>query len=398
MRNRVPVLAAILGVACACSSGSSVAPPADSGSPDEGDRGGTDVIIVVDVRYDSMADNNDEAAMDLPPDPGDLDTASGDPEAGEPDEEVQDPGEPGDPGQDDGGPPDLGPVDEGPCVPNCRFEDGTEKVCGPDGCGGICGYCEYGKVCKEWQCVDICIPDCISKDKLCGPDGCGGECPPGCDEGFECRDDFRCYPVQCIPDCTGRVCGHGAGEGCGNPVECGECGPGQSCTDLGQCVEGPCMGIHPDKGKCLDPYTVGYCTEVNGQEVLIKVDCTQEPDKVCGWDPWEGKFACVDKPPCVPKCTLDDGTQKECGDDGCGGQCGSCPIGWGCPSFRCRPVPGASCGWITEVGTCWYDNWLYYCTGPVQTGQIGAEDCTAQGKVCAYDDKFSHTYQCMTPL
>ncbi len=395
MKNR-PTIAGVLAVvgwALSCASGSRDSPRDASGVDAERDEGRVEVIVGVEVHYDIAAEPEEGPWLGEPDDRDDAPFEVSDQDSGGEGEEGDLPTDQGE--QEDQGPepdPDQGGVDEGPCVPNCEG-----KVCGPDGCGGICGYCEYGKVCKDGQCVDICIPDCISENKLCGPDGCGGECPPGCDEGFECRDDFRCHPVDCVPDCAGRVCGYGANGGCGNPVECGECGPGQSCTDLGQCVEGPCMGI-TDKGKCLDAYTVGYCTKVGGQEVLIKVDCKQEPNKVCGWDGWEGKWACVEKPPCTPKCTLEDGTKKECGDDGCGGECGTCPLGWGCPGFKCRPVQGASCGWITEVGTCWYDNWLYYCTGPVQTGQIGAENCTAQGKVCAYDDKFSHAYQCMTPL
>jgi len=391
MRPQIFIAAAFCFATGSCGSSGSIA--GDTG-PEETGRGRPDVIIVSEFWYDQNPGGGDERVRDPEPEP--IPEAPDDGAAEDPTEtrEAVDLDEP-DPSKPDPDPgaPDLGPVDEGPCVPDCQ-----DKVCGPDGCGGICGYCEYGKVCKDGLCVDICIPDCIAKEKLCGPDGCGGECPPGCDAGFECRDDFRCHPVECVPDCTGRVCGSGANGGCGNPAECGECGPGQSCTDLGQCVTGPCMGINPDKGKCLDAYTVGYCSKVNGQEVLIKVDCKQQPDKVCGWDPWQGKFACIDKPPCVPKCVNEDGTKKECGDDGCGGSCGTCPVGWGCPGFQCRPVPGASCGWITETGTCWYDNWLYYCTGPVETGQIGAEDCTKQGKICSYDAQFSHAYQCMTPL
>lgn len=340
-------------------------------------------VAVVEVTYDFGVDSGREVVEDS----GSEDFESSEFELGSQEDGMQVENEP----YLDLGEPDETTYDEGPCIPNCEG-----KVCGPDGCGGICGYCQYGKVCKDGQCIDICIPDCIEKGKLCGPDGCGGECPPGCQAGFECRDDFRCHPVECVPDCTGRVCGYGANGGCGNPKECGECAPGQSCTDAGQCVEGPCMGIDPKIGKCLDAFTVAYCSKVGGQDVLITLDCKQYPDKVCGWDVWEGKYACIDKPPCVPKCTLDDGTKKECGDDGCGGQCGTCPLGWGCPGFKCRPVPGASCGWITETGTCWYDNWLYYCTGPVNTGKIAAENCTELGKVCAYDDQYSHSFQCMT--
>ena len=289
----------------------------------------------------------------------------------------------------DMGPEDLGPVDKGPCVPDCEG-----KICGPDGCDGICGFCEWGFACADEgaKCAKICIPDCIEEGKLCGDDGCGGSCGE-CDKdaGFVCKDDFKCYFEQCIPECLDRECG--PDPVCGNTDECGTCGAGQSCTESGHCVVGPCQGVHPDKGKCEGHYVL-YCSQVGGQDVLIKIDCTKEEgDLVCGWDPWAGKFDCVEKPPCVPNCT-----DKECGDDGCDGSCGSCPVGWGCPSFGCRPVEGATCGYIEEVGFCWTDNWLYYCTGTAESGQIVAENCTQQSKVCAYDSQYTHTYQCMNPL
>jgi hypothetical protein len=291
---------------------------------------------------------------------------------------------------------DKGMPDEGPCIPDCN-----EKVCGDDGCGGLCGYCQHGYACnKDGQCVEICVPDCQAKQKLCGPDGCGGECPPGCDPGFECRDDFRCHPLECVPNCTlddgtKKQCGD---DGCGNPTACGECAITQSCTEDGRCVEGPCRGIPPGKTKCLDPFTVGVCVVQNGQQMLITQDCSKQPDKICGWDAFQGAYACVDKPPCVPKCTLDDGTKKQCGDDGCGGSCGTCPFGWSCPGpkFQCRPVSGAECGSITNMGICWEDNWLYYCSSEDPTkGTIVAEDCSKENKVCAYDSEFTHQYQCM---
>ena len=58
--------------------------------------------------------------------------------------------------------------------------------------------------------------------------------------------------------------------------------------------------------------------------------------------------------PCVPVCTNDDGVPFECGDDGCGGQCGECindcNIDWetGCVG---EPIPDASLCDL-ESGTC----------------------------------------------
>ena len=33
------------------------------------------------------------------------------------------------------------------CTPNCERPDGTQKECGGDGCGGICGSCPSNQDC-----------------------------------------------------------------------------------------------------------------------------------------------------------------------------------------------------------------------------------------------------------
>ena len=69
---------------------------------------------------------------------------------------------------------------EGACVPVC---DG--KVCGDDGCGGVCGACGPGQTCSVdgAACEGVCQPAC--EGKVCGDDGCGGVCGT-CDEGADC--------------------------------------------------------------------------------------------------------------------------------------------------------------------------------------------------------------------
>jgi hypothetical protein len=71
----------------------------------------------------------------------------------------------------------------GPCVGKCKGLN-----CGDDGCGGVCGTCAEGEVCKEGKCW--CVPDC--KDKECGPAAaCGGTC------GY-CKGGKVCQGYKCV--------------------------------------------------------------------------------------------------------------------------------------------------------------------------------------------------------
>ena len=71
------------------------------------------------------------------------------------------------------------------CVPQC-----SDKVCGPDGCGGSCGDCVGPQdECIGGQC--ICQPNCELKE--CGDDGCGGKCG-SCGSGTCDEDSSACIP------------------------------------------------------------------------------------------------------------------------------------------------------------------------------------------------------------
>ncbi|MDP6945933.1 MAG: hypothetical protein QF464_17415, partial [Myxococcota bacterium] len=69
-----------------------------------------------------------------------------------------------------------------------------------------------------------CTPDCT--DKLCGPDGCGGNCGT-CPVGVRCQTDDTC---GCTPDCDGKNCGS---DGCDG--SCGDCAFGTICSEVGTC-------------------------------------------------------------------------------------------------------------------------------------------------------------------
>ncbi len=278
--------------------------------------------------------------------------------------------------------------------------DCTGKECGSDGCdsGTICGDCLGDEECVLGLCGSPCIPDCDGKE--CGWDGCGpetscGDCPDGatCDEGhcvdpclgigFEgCCDEttlrycdgelimevdcagqglvcgwmdnvgwYDCtsqaledpsgdHPLwcdsACKPDCDGKECGT---DGCGSGTTCGECGAGETCSDDGDC-KAPCPGL--PSGGCCDGDVLFYCDLMDGAEA--QADCADEGQR-CGWDPNVNIYNCVAKqagdpsgehPLWCPGTCDPDCEGRECGDDGCGGVCGSCVPGFVCDGeFTC---------------------------------------------------------------
>lgn len=292
---------------------------------------------------------------DVPEDPG----SEPEPEPDVPEETVEDagpdvPDTPHEPDAPDE--PDVPAQPDGPCVPDC-----TDKVCGSDGCEGLCGYCTYPLVCDaEGQCVEVCVPEC--EGKFCGPDGCGGTCGQ-CEDELICGDDGLCYTPECEPDCAGKVCGP---DGCGS--DCGLCAEPKICTN-GYCNLGPC-GVVTSVGECQGNVAV-WC---EGGDTLIEQDCSLAEGYICAYDGFANKYVCMDEPECVPKCE-----GKVCGSDGCEGQCGACSSGWACEQGQCQPQPGAACGTVTSVGLC-VDNTLWFCTGEV----LYSIDCTLTGETCQW--------------
>jgi hypothetical protein len=180
------------------------------------------------------------------------------------------------------------------------------KQCGADGCGGACGYCQNG-----WSCVS-------------------GQCQ-GCGDGVCNNNETRCTcPGDCGQPCQGKTCGADP-YGCGQ--SCGSCAAGLACVSGTSCVgcgDGSCNN---GETKCTCPGDCGLACQ----------------GRTCGADPFgcnqncgtcAGGLTCVGGTSCVgcgdgacnngeTKCTCkadcgDPCAGKECGDNGCGGSCGSC--------------------------------------------------------------------------
>ncbi|MFH1529930.1 MAG: discoidin domain-containing protein [Pseudomonadota bacterium] len=183
----------------------------------------------------------------------------------------------------------------------------------------------------------VCSPDCTGKD--CGDDGCGGSCGACAGSPGSTCVDGRCV---CEPRCEGGRCGD---DGCG-----GTC---PACPGGRQCAEGWCVCAGEVCGEaCCSPGTTCYAGSC----------CTPSCEgRECGDDSCGGSCGtCSTASPacrsgrCVAVCHPDCGG-RSCGDDGCGGSCGSCPSGTQCVGGSCRCVPacgGRACGDDGCGGSC----------------------------------------------
>ena len=203
------------------------------------------------------------------------------------------------------------PQDCGECCPNGEC-DGDETACTcPADCGAVCGDgcctgtencdtcfedcgCLEGEVCFGGVC---CETACAGKE--CGSDGCGGECGT-------CQAPLLCLGDSCV-GCGDGVCADEAGE---TQCSCSaDCKSGCACCDGDSCVE-----VASD-GHCGKE--AQECAECMGQDKCVNGEC------VC-------QAAC-------------DG--KQCGDDGCGAPCGTCPADQYCDA-------GAQCQLKCGDGQC----------------------------------------------
>ena len=230
----------------------------------------------------------------------------------------------------------------GACVPDCAGRD-----CGEDGCGGSCGACDPAATCSADGLCETprCVPACAGRE--CGDDGCGGSCG-ACDAPDTCLQG----ECSCAPACGSRICGS---DGCGG--SCGACPDGLYCAG-GACIE--------ECGEGLLPCGKACCTE---EETCTDWECCRPQNAVacfqgnvhwidsCGNVEWPAKepcpLGCTDGAcvSCHPDCL-----GKDCGDDGCGGSCGTCPTGKDCTDqglcadAQCACTTGPCCDGCQFLG------------------------------------------------
>lgn len=207
------------------------------------------------------------------------------------------------------------------CVPNC-----TNKMCGPDWCGGSCGDCSNGYqcdsgVCEEKMCafdyfecqgdviveMSVCNQVLSTKDcsEIYGMDGNTKHCYHWGSGDY----DITCYSLICSLSEPNKVYWSYDGSVKGNQAQ--DCG-------VYKCIEGECSNCKTQDHPSCKNNSVYWMDSCGNLEEMIQN---------CGSSSCSGG-ECV----CTPNCL-----NKECGDDGCGESCGSCPSGSHCGSYYETP-------------------------------------------------------------
>ncbi len=264
------------------------------------------------------------------------------------------------------------------CLPGKTECAGTvAKTCNAVGSGYASQVdCKLqGKVCVNGQCLDLACPPstdfCVDGDTLghCSADGLSFT-SEDCAAKHSCKDG-QCQPWQCTPNspmCSGEVATVCDALGLGSTPGGTDCSKsGKFCSD-GQCTacqpkcDGKQCGDDGCGGSCgscndgllctTDSCSVGQCEFAIDQfQCVIKGSCvpsgTEDPESVCrkcnpaksqtDWSNLDdqtpcggGGLACHGGVCCIFNCA-----GKECGDDGCGGGCGTCLPGISCNAGLC---------------------------------------------------------------
>jgi formylglycine-generating enzyme required for sulfatase activity len=290
------------------------------------------------------------------------------------------------------------------CQPQC-----AGKFCGPDGCGGVCGKCGAGLACTAQGKCQACTPQCAGKE--CGPDGCGGVCGSGkCKKGSQCSPAGKCESLpECKPGkeigCSQTLVGLTSGKVsqidkylCSDWAETGPEEVYTFVPDFSGKVLltvlslGP---VEPDGGlPDFDLFLLeGHC----GPDACVAFGDSELPVDVIagttyyvvvdGYAKSAGSFeltlTCQD--------SLCSCKGKECGEDGCGGTCGTCPEAAVCSKAgKCHSGPGCeesgspTCdGCLCEQCVCQIDP--YCCEHKWDELCIG--ECINDCEGCGKDEK-----------
>lgn len=203
----------------------------------------------------------------------------------------------------------------GECLCNDRFAlAGTKTSCVRQN--------DLGRCQGEWACSSAGMTDCSA--------------PEPAQESCNLKDD----------DCDGETDEDLNGSECIITTQYGECSGIFACNN-GQAV---CQGLpaveeicNGNDDDCDGSVDEGFADTDHDQQA----DCVDDDDDDDGF----ADFAdCQPLNSAVPSCS-----GKECGDDGCGGSCGDCILGYACQNGDCVCVPkcdGKECGPDGCGGSC----------------------------------------------
>jgi hypothetical protein len=238
---------------------------------------------------------------------------------------------------------------------DCADSNGcTDDSCDPQsGCvylnnqmdcddGSVCtlGDACAGGVCVSGEGTMDCDDDNVCTDHSCDAlDGCVHN-----DNEADCEGG-TCSGGACVPSCEPTIYGT-AGIGVNNGWNCATV-----CNNLGgttvdwvnvQEQIDYCVLLHPGASHFIkNPSNFSYpIYEPQNDNCKVNQNGAQSQGFTGNGTPQYGDqilCRCEVDCPCTPDCS-----NKECGDDGCGGSCGTCPEGQGCSNFLCDDcAPGS---------------------------------------------------------
>jgi len=212
------------------------------------------------------------------------------------------------------------------------------------------GYEVAGNI-KDEYLAEGCVAYC-PYGAQCGSDGCEGNCGSGCNSGYSCIN-YKCVKsssgssggggggssseedgdetVPCTDTCLSLGYACGTRTICGSNIDCGNCTGGYSCAVNGTCIEGICSSHASFNCSGGDVYWWNSC----GQIEEIRYDCNSTQTCTNG--------QCVNN--CIANCV-----EKECGDDGCGGSCGTCSGSEVCNAGQCEATTYLRTFYISNSG------------------------------------------------
>ncbi len=247
--------------------------------------------------------------------------------------------------------------------------------CGPGACCGWSAQGSYFTCLPEALCAP-CVDGCeagqqgcssnLSHTVTCAPqaDGCLAPVLTACPAGAQCNPATGKCQTPCAPLCGGKECG---GDGCG-----GLCG---TCEEQQECLQGHCEDKVPGAmgAPCQTASDCATMMCVNGGgEKLCSKACNGNAGCPAGFLCQDATVAgttiqaCLPSGECIPDCT-----KKDCGSDGCDGQCGQCDAGFTCKGGTCLADAGATCKTPQDCasGLCISFQSGTFCSAPCSTDE-----------------------------
>ena len=225
-------------------------------------------------------------------------------------------------------------------VPNSAVDCDTanDTECFKNVCDLATGLCASGPVEDGSPCGDA---DACTLDDACAGGECVGPTP------MVCNDKNACTIDSCDQSAGCQYVDAEAGASCedGDP-----CTLADECSGSGNCISGgqkdpPCL----DSDIC----TTDSCTEDGTQCLFSPIPNCCVGDLDC--DVGVGEV-CFSNDCCAPVCSSQELGLFECGDNGCGSQCGLCSGGQICHESKCcEPnctIPPRECGTDGCGGSC----------------------------------------------